>query len=46
MESLFICASELSTFIKLHPEYNHFEKVYDIYGELAGYNVSIIPETK
>lgn len=44
MEKLFICASELSMFKAHHPEYNHFEEVKDKYGELAGYNVSVVNE--
>lgn len=39
---LLICASELSVFKAHHPEYNHFEEVKDEYGEVAGYNCSII----
>ena len=44
MEKLFICASELATFKARHPEYNHFEEVKDKYGELAGYNASVVDE--
>ena len=44
MEILFVCASELATFNARHPEYNHFEEVKDKYGELAGYNASVVDE--
>ena len=44
MEILFVCASERATFKARHPEYNHFEEVKDKYGELAGYNASVVDE--
>ena len=44
MKRLFICESEFVAFTTLHPEYNHFEEVKDKYGELAGYNASIVNE--
>ena len=45
-EELFIIPFELSTFKALHPEYNHFEEVKNKYGEVAGYNCSIVKEEK
>lgn len=45
-EELFIMSSELSTFKARHPEYNHFEEVKNKYGEVAGYNCSIVKEEK
>lgn len=45
-EELFIMPSELSTFKDRHPEYNHFEEVKDKYGDVAGYNCSIVEEEK
>lgn len=44
MKKLFVCASELATFKARHPEYNHFEEVKNKYGELAGYNASVVNE--
>ena len=44
MKKLFICESEFVAFTTLHPEYNHFEEVKDKYGELAGYNASVVNE--
>lgn len=44
MKKLFVCASELATFRARHPEYNHFEKVYNEDRELAGYIASVINE--
>lgn len=44
MEKLFVCTSELAAFKERHPEYNHFEEVKNKYGELAGYNASIVNE--
>lgn len=45
-EELFIMPSELSAFKARHPEYNHFEEVKDKYGNVAGYNCSIVEEEK
>ena len=45
-EELFIMPSELSMFKARHPEYNHFEEVKNKYGEVAGYNCSIVEEEK
>lgn len=44
MEELFICASELSVFKARHPEYNNFEEVKDQFGEVVGYNASVVNE--
>lgn len=44
MEELFICASELATFKVRHPEYNNFEEVKDKFGEVVGYNASVVDE--
>ena len=44
MEKLFVCESELSTFKTRHPEYNHFEEQKDDFGELIGYNASVVEE--
>ena len=44
MEKLFICASELSMLKARHPEYNNFEEVKDKFGEVVGYNASIVDE--
>lgn len=43
-EELFIMPSELVTFKASHPEYNHFEEVKNKYGEVAGYNCSVVEE--
>lgn len=44
MKKLFVCASELETFKASHPEYNNFEEVKDKFGEVVGYNASIVDE--
>ena len=44
MEKLFVFESELSTFKARHPEYNYFEEQKDKFGELVGYNASVIKE--
>lgn len=44
MKELFVCASELAAFKERNPEYNHFEEVKDKYGELSGYNASVVEE--
>ena len=46
MAELFVCASELAAFKERNPEYNHFEEVKDKYGELAGYNASVVEENE
>lgn len=46
MEELFVLASELVAFKARHPEYNNFEEVRDKYGELAGYNASVVEENE
>lgn len=44
MVELFVCTSEFVSFITSHPEYNHFEEVKNKYGELVGYDVSVVEE--
>ena len=44
MAELFVFASELAAFKKSNPEYNNFEEVKNKYGELTGYNASVVEE--
>ena len=44
MAELFVFASELAAFKEINPEYNNFEEVKNKYGELAGYNASVVEE--
>ncbi len=46
MEELFVLVSELAAFKARHPEYNNFEEVKDKYGDVVGYNASIVEENE
>ncbi len=45
MEELFVLISELTAFKARHPEYN-FEEAKDKYGNVVGYNASVVEENE